>query len=135
MRTLIFLLLLLAPALLGAQADKLPKLRITKHFLSTAYELGDSTAKPAAVRLHLEQYNAKAYHHWRQADKADGSATVWMLIGSGGLLTGLLAKKQGIQAAGYGIGAVGYGASLVIGLNGMRNRSKAVSVYNTEAGY
>ena len=114
---------------------KLPKLRYQDGFLSTKYEIADKPASATDIGLHLEKTNPDANHHWRQAKSLETQATVFLLLGTGGLFAGLLLKNEKAKIAGYAAGGGFALIGLVTAIGSGSHEHKAFEEYNRAAGY
>lgn len=137
MKQLFFALLLISGSTWAyGQTDTIPeKLRYTQGFFSTKYELGDVDKTPQEITLHLEKTSTAAYYDWKRARGLENQSAIWLLVGSVGALTGVIAKEPGVKIAGYGVGVLGYSVSLVQTFSAQAKTEKAINTYNSEYGY
>lgn len=134
MKKILFLILLL-PALLPAQTEQPPKIRLYSGFLSKKYELGDKEVKPADIRTHLQKYDAEAYHIWRKADAAGTSSVVFAVLGAIGTLVGATANDNHTAAGAYLMAAGMYTVCLVGTISHASRQEKAAKMYNVKYVY
>jgi len=137
MKRMAFTLLLLLIGMAGySQSDTIPeKLRYSVGFFSTQYELGDIDKSPEEITLHLGKTSPAAYYDWKRSRALNTQSNIWSIVGSVGVITGLLSQNNGVQIAGYGVGLVGYSVSLGTLLSSRAKTEKAINTYNAEYGY
>ncbi len=114
---------------------QLPKIRFHDKLFTTAWELGEKDVAQSDIRAHLQKNNADAYYQFRRSESLTNQTSVFLLLGTAGLLCGVLLKNDTAKIAGLGAG-VGFGsAALIAALSADSRRDKAVSLYNRFAGY
>jgi len=112
------------------------KIRVQESFFSTNYEIGDKDATATDIKLHLEKTGpAEAYSLWQRGHKQEINGTIWLGIGTAGMLLGLLAENDDAQLIGYTGAAVAYTTSLIFYINSGKNQGKAIKNYNKANGY
>lgn len=133
--TCISVLFILLCANLSAQDFPQPKLRYNVGFFSVQYELGDQDVTSAQVLDHLQDTNAEAYYLFRKSQSQSTTGTIFSIVGSAGLLVGLLSKNNTTKIIGYGGALVGSIVSLSFTLSSQANAERAVNTYNAAFGY
>lgn len=132
MKQLITILILLCPAFVTAQNQKL---KYDPGFWQTRYYIGEQETTKNGMIDYTKPRNDEAYLIFRKAKKQETQALVWALVGlAGSVMTLTQAVKEdkniAIWGTGLGIGAVGLGMSLIIGTVSGENYKKGVQVFN-----
>lgn len=136
MKNVFTLLLLVLPIILLCQntETKPAKIRYSNGFFNTKWEIGDKDVVPKDVQLHLDKYDNEASFNFKRADALEKETLIFTLIGSVGMLVGVLAK-DGTSLIGYSSAVVFYGLSLGTSISSKKKYDKAVNGYNKKFGY
>lgn len=127
-------LLLGLSTLYAVSQTQLPKVRVSKGFFVTRYELGEKFVPEKQVLNHFKATNEMAYMKLETARNFDVGSTLCYLIGSGLLIGGLVSNSSNagpLLIAGVSFDLVG----LVLGISSGVKRDKSVDIYNKAAGY
>ena len=118
-----------------SQSSELPKIRFSSGFFSTRYEIGEKDVTEKQVSLHLEKSSPESYYQWKRGRALGNQALVWSIIGTGGMLVGVLSQKTETKLIGYSTAAVGFTGALVCEIASGSKKEKAIRQYNKIAGY
>ena len=137
MKGFMVLILMLATACLNAQPNtaKLPKIRFQDGFFSTKWELGDNKVSEYEIGNQLQKHNNEAYYQWRRAKSLETQTVIYLLLASAGILTGTLVKSDAGKIAGFSAGGAFAIISLGTAIGSDGKQKKAISLYNSSAGY
>ena len=137
MKGLLVLILMLATASLNAQPNTstLPKIRFQEGFFSTKWELGEKDVPEYEIGNHLQKHNNEAYYQWRRAKSLETQTVIYLLLASGGILTGALVKSDAGKIAGFSAGGAFAIISLGTAIGSGAKQKRAVNLYNRGAGY
>ncbi len=134
MKSLLIVLLAAMPFLLNAQT-KPGKFRIESGLFTMKYEIGDTSKTRPQVYDHLQVHDTDAAYYFQRAHNHDVSALITAVMGTGGILVGVVSKDSAVKVMGYGVAVAAYSVSLGFTLASSSNTRKARDHYNIKFGY